>query len=389
MEEVRKNIAETRAHTDASLDAERASTDSATELKAARAQRILDDLIERDRILAEEGLRNFRENADSVLVRDRSASLEPSIAMERQRADEGKRVERKITDAVLDRAHQRATAVLEVLETERLENESEHRVLEARRQDTDDQLSSERSGTDAAVEALDETKSILADAQSERTRQRDVLGMVTHDLRSPLSVIAMNAQSIADVTKDAIMREDALEVTRAAARMGRLLMDLLDVARIESRSLHMAPERNDVGRLLADVLQSYRPLFATRAVTFTAEVPAPAIFASFDRDRIVQVLSNLIGNAMKFTPPGGTVALRVERRGSEVEFALSDSGLGIHPDALAHVFERFWQIDSETRRGLGLGLYICKNIVEGHGGRIWGESEPGRGATFRFTLPAS
>jgi signal transduction histidine kinase len=122
-------------------------------------------------------------------------------------------------------------------------------------------------------------------------------------------------------------------------------------------------------------------------MTFAAEGPDTPLIVAFDHDRIVQVLSNLLGNAMKFTPRKGSIDLHLERRGDQVEFVVRDSGPGIHPDVLPHVFERFWQVDVNTRRGLGLGLYICEKIVQAHGGRIWVESDFGHGATFRFTLP--
>jgi signal transduction histidine kinase len=112
----------------------------------------------------------------------------------------------------------------------------------------------------------------------------------------------------------------------------------------------------------------------------------PAMIA-FDHDRIVQVLSNLLSNAMKFTQAKGTVGLRANWHADCVEFVVSDSGPGIAKDALPHVFERFWQAGTESRDGLGLGLYICKTIVDAHGGRIGVESGRGNGATFRFTLP--
>jgi len=101
----------------------------------------------------------------------------------------------------------------------------------------------------------------------------------------------------------------------------------------------------------------------------------------------LQVISNLLGNAMKFMPSGGTASLSVAQQDAQIEFELSDSGPGIHPDQLPHVFERFWQVDSGARRGLGLGLYICEQLVVAHGGHIWVESDVGEGATFRFTLP--
>jgi signal transduction histidine kinase len=388
MDGVRENIAAWRAHTDASLGAERASADAATDPPTATAQRVLDDRIERDRILADARLLKFRESADSMLARERSASLarDSSVAIERQVVDAGKKAERAVTDALLDRERQRADTAVE---TERRQHEAGRARTEARRQDTDDKLSTERIGEDGTVSALDETKNALAHARGDQARRSDVLGMVAHDLRSPLSVIAMNAQVIAEATQEAASREAAQEVTLAAARMARLLTDLLDVARIESGTLRIVKREHDLGALMTEVLHSYQPLFAARGMTFAVEVPAAPVVVSFDHGRIVQVLSNLLGNAMKFTRLQGVVDLHVERRAQEVEFVLRDTGPGIQPDALPHVFKRFWQIDSDARRGLGLGLYMCEKIVQGHAGRIWVESEFGKGATFRFTLPVS
>jgi signal transduction histidine kinase len=149
------------------------------------------------------------------------------------------------------------------------------------------------------------------------------------------------------------------------------------------------PARHDVGALLGEIRASYTPLFETRQLTFTVIAPAPPVPAlvAFDHDRIVQVLSNLLSNAMKFTQAKGTVSLRANWHADCVEFVVNDSGPGIAKGALPHVFERFWQAGTESRDGLGLGLYICKTIVDAHGGQIGVESERGDGATFRFTLP--
>jgi signal transduction histidine kinase len=386
MELVKRDIAESRAHTDASLGAERASTDTDNDRTAARAQRILDDHIEHDRLLADRQLLKFRDSADSTRARDRSESpaVGQSVEIERALADEGTRVERQVTDAFVEQERQRADAAVEI---NRQGHDAQRTRLEAHREETDEQLSRERSGSDVAVATFEQTKVALA--QAERTQgQRDaVLGMVTHDLRSPLCIIVMNAQSIAEDSKEAQTIELAREVTRSAARMERLLTDLLDVARIESGTLRILKRQHDVGALVAEIWASYRPLFADRGMTFSAEGPDTPLAVAFDHDRIVQVLSNLLGNAMKFTPRQGTIGLHVERRGDQVEFVLRDSGPGIRPDVLPHVFERFWQVDVNTRRGLGLGLYICEKIVQAHGGRIWVESDFGHGAAFRFTLP--
>lgn len=383
MQRAKKIITETRAHTDASLGVERADTDSARRIRAVAAQREQDVLLEHDRSVADERLWKCRSRADSLLARERFASpeLNQAVATERLVADEDKRMEREATDARLDGERQRSIAVVE---DERREHEVESADLELRRQDTDAQLIMEREGADVA---LDRSMKALADAESEQERQSGLLGMVAHDLRNPLCVIAMSAQLISESTAEASTREDAEEVRRAAARMDRLLLDLLDVARIESRTLRMTLAQQDVSAFVTEVFRSYQPLFAAREITFAIDVPVPAIVASFDHDRIVQVFSNLLSNALKFTPAAGTVHLRVEKQGPEVAFMMRDSGLGIHPDALSSVFKRFWQADSESRRGLGLGLYICEKIVEAHGGKISVESELGKGTTFRFTLP--
>jgi signal transduction histidine kinase len=142
-----------------------------------------------------------------------------------------------------------------------------------------------------------------------------------------------------------------------------------------------------VGSLLLEILQSYESLFSVRGIHFAVNTMTDGLEAFFDYHRIVQVLSNLLGNAMKFTQSGGTVALYIERRAEAIVFIVRDNGAGIARAALPHIFERFWKTDSDVRRGLGLGLYICQNIIHAHGGRIEAISEPGKGATFQFSLP--
>ena len=372
MEPGRKNITGTRVQTDLSLQIERDVTDVVIERPDAKSQRARDDLIERDRIRADERLLKLRRTADRMVARERSAlpPADDAVAFERLSADAGKTTERALTDTLLEQERDRADATVK---TERKGLDTVHADVQASRLATNDRLVTERTRVDSVVDAL--------------ASRKDILGIVTHDLRSPLAVIAMNAQLITQSSQETATREWAREATFAAARMERLLMDLLDVARIESGTLRLVKEKHDLTLLANDVLTSYGPLFADREIAFTVEAPPIAVIASFDRDRIVQALSNLLSNAMKFTPAKGTVCLHVEQRSDDVEFVLGDSGPGIAPEVLPHVFERFWQIDSDRRRGLGLGLYICKKIVEAHGGRIAVESELGKGATFRFTLP--
>jgi len=385
MEPVQDDVG-VRAHTDASLGAERATTDQAADRAAARSHRVLDDLIERDRISVDERILKYRETADATLAVKRSAAPagDGLVATERELADDEKRTERDITDSIFDGQRRRADAALE---TERRELQRDQGRLRSYRHDTDQRLSTERSEADESTAMLDTMRNALTDAKSQQERRIDIFAMVTHDLRSPLSIIAANADLIAKDGAAASSRDAAEQITLAAARMERLLRDLLDFARFESGSLRIVKRRHDVGHLVTEVFQAYRPLFEERRMTLTLETPPEGVVASFDHGRILQVISNLLGNAMKFMPSGGTTSLSVAQQDAQIEFELSDSGPGIHPDQLPHVFERFWQVDSDARRGLGLGLYICEQLVVAHGGRIWVESDVGEGATFRFTLP--
>lgn len=384
MEIVRREIAESRAGTDQSLAAERAISASSV-AERAKVRRTLDDQIERDRIVADERLWKFRQRADDLLAYQRSSSSKDAGVhlSERREADQQTRGEREDTDTLLERERQSADIGMD---TERRDDDSDHAGLKARQSVTNSQLFVERHRADSAVRALGELKASLALAHDESGRDRDILAMVAHDLRSPLMIISSNAQHIAACSQEASMRDAADDVTRAAARMERLLTDLVDAARIDSGKLRIVKLPHDAAVLAAEILHSYQPIFQSRGMTFTANWPAEGALADFDHDRIVQVISNLLGNALKFSSPGGKVSLQVHSGPGGIEFLVRDDGPGIDAAELPHVFEQFWKLDSDSRRGLGLGLHICKSIVEGHGGRIRVESELGRGTTFFFTI---
>jgi signal transduction histidine kinase len=215
--------------------------------------------------------------------------------------------------------------------------------------------------------------------------------MVSHDLRTILSGIALNAAMLVheaspDPAGQRVIRR-ADSVQRFATRATRLVGDLVDVASIEAGRLNVDVEKLDATRLLRETLDTFQPVAAAHGIALAATMADDALLATFDHDRIGQVLGNLISNAIKFTPPEGRIDIAVEPDGSEVRFMVRDTGRGIPADSLAAIFDRFWQTPSTTRRGLGLGLYISKCIVEAHGGRIWAESQLGRGSTISFTLP--
>lgn len=210
----------------------------------------------------------------------------------------------------------------------------------------------------------------------------DVLGIVAHDLRSPLQQIVLEAEWLQRNGADASAVQDA------AMRMNRLIQDLLDVARIEAGTLAIARAPIDADALLRGVVEMHRGLAAAAGLTLRADLePAlPAIAA--DRCRLVQVLENVLGNAIKFTPSGGTVTLAAGAAAGGLAIRIADTGEGIPADDLPHVFERYWQGRRGERRGAGLGLAIVAAIVAAHDGTIAVESTPGRGTTFCITLPA-
>jgi signal transduction histidine kinase len=179
----------------------------------------------------------------------------------------------------------------------------------------------------------------------------------------------------------------ARRIQQSGARMNRLIGDLVDVASIEAGRLTATLEAADPAHVTIEAVETFGPQATAGGVSLVTEIVGPLSLASFDPARILQVLTNLLSNAVKFTPPDGTVVVRVEQVGDDTCFAVKDSGAGIPGDKLEAVFARFLQVAKDDRRGLGLGLYISKCIVQGHGGRIWAESTVGEGSTFRFTLP--
>jgi signal transduction histidine kinase len=171
--------------------------------------------------------------------------------------------------------------------------------------------------------------------------------------------------------------------------MNRLIQNLLDVTRLEASRFLTKPERVSVLEIMRDVLAIETPLASLASVELRSDKSSdiPDVWA--DRDRLVQIFDNLIGNAVKFTKPGGSIALGAIAHAGEVRFHVEDTGCGIAADQVPHVFDRFWQAPGAARRGAGLGLTIVKGIVEAHGGRVWVQSEPAQGSTFFFTIPTA
>ena len=237
---------------------------------------------------------------------------------------------------------------------------------------------------------------LLYEAAQRAAKERDeLMSVVAHDLKNPLNTIQLAVKVLqedgqcGEGEKEAIDRHALGAVHRAADRMYRLIHDLLELSRADAGRLWIRPAVVDAEVMLRDALDTHCEIAAAKSITIEAraEESLPNVLA--DRDRIAQVFSNLIGNALKFTPSGGRVSVRGWRAAPGVRFAVEDTGPGIPPEDQGHVFDRFWQAHKASRMGTGLGLSIAKAIVEGHGGSIGVESTPGQGSRFEFSLPVA
>ena len=228
---------------------------------------------------------------------------------------------------------------------------------------------------------------LYRDARQALLARDRVLGIVAHDLRNPLNTIAISAELLLTGTGQAQSDRLLQIILRSARGMSRLIQDLLDVARIEAGQFSLHREVHDPCDLLQEAVELDTSRAKARSLDLAYEVCPGTSAVSADRDRILQVLSNLIGNAIKFTPEGGRIRARVEQVEEGVRFSVTDTGLGIAAEDLPRLFQPFWQAQRGSLDGAGLGLMIARGIVEAHGGTIHAESPPGQGSIFYFTLP--
>ena len=241
-----------------------------------------------------------------------------------------------------------------------------------------------------AAVALENARLFRAEQDAKRARD-DLVAIVSHDLRNPVHTINMAASFLLEIAPANDRRVQArrqLEVIqRSANRANRLIKDLLDIAKIQAGGLAVDPVAVEVKSLVTEAMEAATPLATASQLRVSCEVSENMPSVASDRERVLQVFGNLIGNAIKFTPKGGEIRILTSLDNGEVRFTVADSGPGIPPEHLNHVFDRYWQAKSTAKLGTGLGLSIAKGIVEAHGGRIWVESPPGSGAQFNFTLP--
>ncbi len=224
----------------------------------------------------------------------------------------------------------------------------------------------------------------------ERSR-RDLVANVSHELKTPITAIRAHLENLADGIEQPD-RETMQVMLNQTERLGRLVDQLLDLSKLESGEVPLQLEPMALSPAIDQVLSEFSVGRAVTDVSLTADVPED-LAVEADRERIHQVLFNLVDNAVRFTPPGGGVTIRAWREDDRVQVEVHDTGVGVAPEHLSRLFERFYRADPARSRddggGTGIGLAIARSIVEGHGGRITAASQPGNGATFTFDLPAA
>ncbi len=350
-----------RTKTDKSLREERENTDEAIRGDRDSSERSAESVIDKARALSDAAIKAERKKTDKEARLPPRPAKKGAVAGQRSKTDRAVRGQRATTDHAL------------------------RTDLKGRADALDALLVHERAATDAYLL----TERVRSD--KDVSHRDDFLGMVAHDVRNLLNLVVLSLAMLRPDDEEPPPHVTAVtaRISRYVARMNRLIGDLVDVTSIDAGKLGVKAVEGDAAALVAEAAETFQPAALEKGVSLRTEIPPRRLRAMFDHDRVLQVFANLLSNSIKFTPREGEIRVRVERAGDMLRFSISDTGIGIAAPMLEAVFERFWQVGKNDRRGMGLGLYISKCIVESHGGRIWAESKVGKGSQFYFTLPVT
>jgi len=367
------NLLPERERTDEGLREERDKTDRVVIARQEDMAKRADAMVHHARNTADAVLLAARDDADAVLDAARDKADDRHASGKGHADQAAVRAERAVADSAIQDERDSAD---EILSEERKEYAKTLRAfLPLEREFTDRSLRSERIRADEALVNRD-----------------DFLAIVSHDLRDLLSGIMLSSHVLAAGARQggssASTLAEAERIGRHAARMGRLIGDLVDIASIDAGKLAVAMAPGDLAAPISEAVDAFSSAAASRGVALESRIGAAPLTACFDHIRILQVLSNLVSNALKYTPHGGKITIAGERDGGDIRLTVSDTGSGIPPEALNTVFERFTQVGGEKHGGLGLGLYISRCLVIAHGGRIEAQRRSDAGTLICISLPA-
>ncbi|OFZ31741.1 MAG: hypothetical protein A2622_04005 [Bdellovibrionales bacterium RIFCSPHIGHO2_01_FULL_40_29] len=391
MEKTQQKFKKERKQTDNSLTLERGKTDETFSSVRGNAHENTDEVVSKDRIAADQARLQRRSAAD--LKRDAVDVGSPSSKNNSNSAEHALKNQRKSEDKAIknERSNMDTALQFERIEKERLMK----KVVTQERDATDKNLMGERVKTDLHVERSAELLTLEqaahVETRSALTTREEFVAIVSHDLRNPIGAMLSSAEillgdvSIFGISSDA---KKLIELIKRNALISlQLISDILDMERIVDGKIQLQLTETRIEDLINESVESFEYAASAKKISLKASLPNSNNTVLCDKNRVTQILSNLIGNALKFTPTGGSVTIKVRETKNEFTISVRDTGPGIPDDQKSRIFERYAQIGNKQRGGLGLGLYIAKTLVESHMGKLWVTSEPGSGSTFWFTLP--
>jgi signal transduction histidine kinase len=394
-------LSEARKTTDDRLASERRQADRELSARGKRSESTTDAKIAKKRREADARLEAAKEEAHEVVEPDSEGAQLRRTAEARKdavangadsarsaveaTAKDGERAlakEKEKAKRAVDHVKQQAEGAAEserrtvdqLTDDERLKRKRDFlEVLAAERRKTDNALELERDSSDASVANRD-----------------NVLAIISHDLRNYLNVIAMKTATLKSAAATDPQRFDTLisSIHTACETMARWANDLVDLSSIEANEIRLEPHVCEPRDLVGRAVEAFKSLASAREIVLETDTPERHTTIFGDPDRLAQVLLNLLDNATKFVARGGHIRIGFRENGAGVAtFFVSDTGPGIGEADVERIFDRFWHAAKGKAGGTGLGLYISRRIIEAHGGKIWVENDPGRGATFSFTVP--
>lgn len=352
-----------------------------------------------------EELKKERKNTDRSLVAERvkaSESLRATNEKTKAQSDQILKIERAHTDEKLNDTPEDKKEVQNERrvadQATEVERESTNKiisdVLDHERKLTDKNLSRERDSTDSQFE---ETSTSLRSEKDDHSRTKttltsreELLAIVSHDLRNPVGVAMSYATLILEIKGlDDQVKHFASTIKRNSESALKLINDLMDMERYAQNKWEFEITDCSAEQLIEQTIEDFRLGYENKKIELRSSLPSPLEIFKSDQDRLMQVLSNLLSNALKFTPSGGSITLAARKVHDSIQFSISDDGPGIEASEQKDIFKRFAQLKTKNRTGLGLGLHISKTLIEALGGEIWVESKVGKGSTFFFTLPTA